>query len=121
MKKTATLAFLIGLTIQAFIAGFLGKLEIITISGGQQFTAASMLAILAALFLLFAVLTDQEIFLIQVVEFSGMAVQALLSGILIDAGILDLATYQLQLNLGIVYLLVLATLVWEWRGEIKFS
>lgn len=121
MKKTALLAFLIGLTIQAFIAGILGKLEVITISSGQQFTAASMLAILAALFLLAAVLSNQEIFLIQVIEFSGMAAQALLSGILIDAGILDIATYQLQLNLGIVYLLVAATLAWEWRDEIKFS
>lgn len=96
-------------------------MEVITITSQQQLAAAGVLAISAAFFTLIAVVSDQDIFAIQVVEFLGMTMQALLSGILIDASILDISSYQLQLNLGIVYLLVVATLAWEWRGEIKFS
>ena len=119
MARTLTLSFLIGLTIQAFITGILGKLEIITISSGQQNSAASMLAIFAALFLLATVITDQKTFLLQVVEFSGMTIQALLSSILINAGVQEFATYQFQLNLALAYLVIALALAWEWRGQLR--
>ena len=119
MKQTLILSFILGATIQAFIAGFFGKLEVISITPSQQITASGMLILIASAVGLAGLLFNQSVFMVQAIELAGMATQALVSSILIKAGVTEFASYHFQLSLGAAYFVVLIALGWEWFDELR--
>lgn len=119
MKQTLILSFLTGATIQAFIAGFLGKAEEITLSAGQQITAASLLILFASVAILAMFILKEDFFRIQASQLAGMAAQAFMSGVLINAGIANFGNYHFQLSLGAAYSVILIALAWEWQGKLR--
>lgn len=101
-SRNSNLLILVGMAMQAAIAAGLGVMHAITLSPGQQVTTAALLVIVT--FGLLILTKDLN------KTFIGMAIQALVSGLLAQLGLIQLNPGQ-QAIAGVLYAILIVAIL----------